>query len=76
MTITLTEDSIRLHSRTVNSENPWPTSYKKAINLENWVVLSSGSASAYFLDLTKLQSPSTVAGMQALFQRKRINSIR
>jgi hypothetical protein len=72
MTVTLTETSISLHSKLVNSEHPWPVSYKQAIRIKNWVILSSGPASAYFLDTEKIISPATITDLEALLQHKGI----
>ena len=72
MTITLSDASISLHSKVVNSECSWPNSYKKATRLKNWVILSSGPSSAYFLDVEKMEAPATIADLTTLLLQKGI----
>jgi hypothetical protein len=76
MTITLSENSISMHSHSINGEQPWPVSYKLAIKIKNWVIMSSGPASAYFLDTEQIAAPAMITDLEALFQRKEVKLTR
>lgn len=75
MAVTLTENSIGVHGPSVNGEQPWPASYKKAISVKNWIILSYGPASVYFLDASRIVPPATIADVEELFQRKGIKLV-
>lgn len=72
MTVVLEEEYIIQRSCLTHSQHPWPTAYKKAVKTGQWIILSSGPASAYFLDTERIEAPSTLADVEALFRRKGI----
>jgi hypothetical protein len=76
MTVTLTENSISVHGPSVNGEQSWPNSYKQAIAVKNWIVLSYSAASVYFLDTNRIVPPATTTDVEELFQHKGIKFVK
>jgi hypothetical protein len=71
-THTLTESDVYLVSTSTLSKQPWAPFYKKALLIDQWIVLYASATTGYFLDLRKLVAPATLADVEALFQSKGI----
>lgn len=76
LTITLSEQSIAIHSLLINGEQPWPASFKRAVKIDKWIILSSGPTTAYFLNTEKIESPATLTDLAALLQHKGVKLVK
>lgn len=69
-TYTLTEESITMEGNSISSKQPWSTSFKQAVKIDKWMVLSSSGTTAYFLDTEKLVAPASISDMEETLKRK------
>lgn len=72
LSYTLSNDSISVQGNIVNSIQPWPVSFKRAIKIGKWILLSSSGTAAYFLNIEKLAAPATLTDVKELLQSKGI----
>lgn len=71
-THTLTESDVSLVSTSTLSKQPWAPFYKKALLVDQWIILYASATTSYFLDLHKLIPPTTLADVKTLLQSKGI----
>jgi len=76
LTYTLSDDSIIMQGNAVNSVLPWPATFKKAVRINRWILLSSSGAAAYYLDTTQIITPATVTDIEQMFQRKGVKMVK
>ena len=69
---TLSEESITIHGNSMNGIQGWAVSFKQAVKIGKWILLSSSGTTAYFLDTEKLVAPATITDVGELLLRKGI----
>jgi len=70
LTYTLSDELITVHGSLLNGTQPWSVSFKEAVKIDKWILLSSSGSTAYFLAIEKLVAPATISDVKDLFQRK------
>ncbi|TGE25445.1 hypothetical protein E5K00_09725 [Hymenobacter aquaticus] len=61
----VSETGLAVQNELVQEELSWPA-VQEAWHIGAWLVLMTGSASGYFLDLRRVQSPADAAGLLSL----------